>query len=121
MSARPPGPTWPRRPGLVHNAAVADRDFRALRSLLPDVLARLSDSGSPVALQSLWREVIGGPIAQNASPRSLSGGVLRVEVASPAWRATLQAEEPVLRARLNAALHRTSIARLEFEVRPHAP
>jgi predicted nucleic acid-binding Zn ribbon protein len=102
-------------------APVSDRDFRALRSLLPDVLARLSVSGSPVALQSLWREVIGGPIAQNASPRSFAGGVLRVDVASPAWRATLQAEEPALRARLNAVLRSTSIERLEFEVRAPAP
>jgi predicted nucleic acid-binding Zn ribbon protein len=100
---------------------VPDRDFVALRSLLPDVLARLSTSGSPVALQSLWREVIGGPIAQNSRPRSLSAGVLRVEVASVAWRATLEAEEPALRARLNAVLSAPSIERLEFEVRAHAP
>ncbi len=96
-------------------------DFVSLRSLLPDVLARLSDSGSTGALQSLWREVIGGPIAQNSCPRSLSGGVLRVDVASVAWRTTLQAEEPALRARLNAALRAVSIERLEFEVRARAP
>ena len=100
---------------------MSDRDFISLRSLLPDVLARLSGSGSAGALQSLWREVIGGPIAQNSRPRSLSEGVLRVEVASVAWRATLQAEEAALRARLNAALRSTSIERLEFEVRALAP
>ena len=97
-------------------------DFVSLRSLLPDVLARLSDSGSTGALQSLWQEVIGGPIAQNSCPRSPSGGgVLRVDVASVAWRTTLQAEEPALRARLNAALRAVSIERLEFEVRARAP
>jgi len=96
-------------------------DFVSLRSLLPDVLARLSDSGSTGALQSLWREVIGGPIAQNSCPRSLSAGVLRVEVTSVAWRTTLQAEEPALRARLNAALKAVSIERLEFDVRARAP
>lgn len=96
-------------------------DFTPLRSLLPDVLARLSDSGSTGALQSLWREVIGGPIAQNSCPRSLSAGVLRVDVASSAWRTTLQAEEPALRARLNAVLRAVSIERLEFEVRARAP
>jgi predicted nucleic acid-binding Zn ribbon protein len=100
---------------------VPPQDFRALRSLLPDVLARLSGSGSPAALQSLWREVIGGPIAQNARPRSLSKGVLRVEVASVAWRVTLQAEEATLRARLNAALTTPAIERLEFEVGAHTP
>ncbi len=98
-----------------------DREFVSLRSLLPDVLARLSGSGSAAALESLWREVIGGPIAHNSRPRSLCEGVLRVEVASLAWRATLQAEEPALRARLNTALRHTSIERLEFEVRAPAP
>ena len=98
-----------------------DRDFVSLRSLLPDVLARLSGSGSAGALHSLWREVIGGPIAQNSRPRSLSEGVLKVDVASVAWRATLQAEEPALRARLNEALRSMSIERLEFEVRPFSP
>ena len=96
-------------------------EFVALRSLLPDVLARLSSSGSPVALQTLWQEVIGGPIAQNSRPRSLSQGVLRVEVTSVAWRATLLAEEPALLARLNAALRSASIERLEFDVRAHPP
>lgn len=96
-------------------------EFVALRSLLPDALARLSSAGSPTALQPLWSQVIGGPIAQNSRPLGLSGGVLRVEVASVAWRATLQAEEATLLARLNAALRSPSIERLEFEVRAHAP
>jgi predicted nucleic acid-binding Zn ribbon protein len=96
-------------------------DFVAVRSLLPEVLARLSSSGSPGALQSLWREVIGGPIAQNSRPLRLSGGVLHVEVPSVAWRTTLRAEEAALRARLNAALRSPSVERLEFEVRAHAP
>jgi predicted nucleic acid-binding Zn ribbon protein len=116
------GPTWPRAGRLGHNDGVPERDFLALRSLLPDVLARLaSGAESAAALQSLWREVIGGPIAQNTCPRGLAGGVLRVEVASVAWRTTLQAEEPALRARLNAALRSTTIERLEFEVRTPAP
>jgi predicted nucleic acid-binding Zn ribbon protein len=96
-------------------------EFVALRSLLPDVLARLSGAGSPGALQSLWQHVIGGPIAQNSHPLGLSGGVLHVGVASVAWLATLRAEEPALRARLNAALRSPSVERLEFELRAHAP
>jgi len=100
---------------------VPDKDFASLRSLLPDVLARLSSEGSSTALSALWREVIGGPIAHNSWARSLTAGVLRVEVASVAWRTTLQAEEPMLRARLNSALRSPSIQRLEFEVRTPAP
>lgn len=96
-------------------------DFVTLRSLLPDVLARLSSSGNTGALQTLWQQLIGGPIAQNSRPLGLAKGVLRVEVASVAWCATLQAEEAALRARLNAALRGPSIERLEFEVRSHAP
>jgi predicted nucleic acid-binding Zn ribbon protein len=109
------------RAGLLETQCLAVAEFVTLRSLLPDVLARLSSSGSAGALQALWQQLIGGPIAQNSRPLSLSEGVLRVEVASVAWRATLQAEEPALKARLNAALRSPSIERLEFEVRSHAP
>lgn len=106
---------------MLETQCPAVPDFVTLGSLLPDVLVRLSTSGSAGALQALWQQVIGGPIAQNSQPLSLSEGVLRVEVASVAWRATLQAEESALRARLNAALRSPSIERLEFEVRSHAP
>ena len=109
------------RAGRLGTQYKAVPDFVALRSLLPDVLAQLSNSGSVAALHSLWQQVIGGPIAQNSRPLSLTQGVLQVEVASTAWRATLQAEEPALRARLNAALRSPSIERLEFELRAHAP
>ena len=103
-------------------APVLERDFRSLRSLLPDALARLAADGGGAALQSLWRGVIGGTIAQNTRARSFSGGVLRIEVSSPAWWATLESEEAALRARLNAALRTTSIERLEFEIRrPASP
>jgi predicted nucleic acid-binding Zn ribbon protein len=100
---------------------VTDSDFTPVRSLLPEVLARLSNSGSPGALQALWQQLIGGPIAQNSCAKSLEAGVLRVEVVSVAWRTTLQAEEAVLRERLNAALRRAAIQRLEFVVRPLKP
>jgi predicted nucleic acid-binding Zn ribbon protein len=109
------------RAGGLGTQCPAVTDFVALRSLLPDVLARLSSSGSAAALHSLWQQVIGGPIAQNSRPLSLTAGVLQVSVASTAWLATLQAEEPALRARLNAALRGPKIERLEFEVRAHAP
>ena len=99
-----------------------ERDFRSLRSLLPDALARLAAGGGEAALQSLWRGVIGGTIAQNTRARSFSHGVLRIEVSSPAWRATLESEEAALRARLNAVLRTTSVERLEFEIRrPASP
>jgi predicted nucleic acid-binding Zn ribbon protein len=109
------------RARLLRRQCATVPEFVPLRSLLPDVLAQLSSTGSPGALQSLWQQIIGGPIAQNTRPLSLSGGVLRVEVASVAWRATLQAEESALRTRLNAALRSPSIERLEFEVRTHVP
>ena len=107
---------------MGHNGRVPDRDFRSLRSLLPDSLAQLGAEGGGAALRSLWHGVIGGTIAQNTRARSFSSGVLTIEVSSPAWRATLEGEEPVLRARLNAALRTPSIERLAFEVRrPASP
>jgi hypothetical protein len=91
-------------------------------ALLPDALARLAAGGGAGALQSLWRAVIGGAIAERTRPLRFAGGVLHVEVPSPTWRATLESEEPALRARLNAVLRQTRVDRLVFEVRrPAAP
>jgi hypothetical protein len=45
-------------------------------------------------------------------------GVLRVDVRGPTWRATLQAQEAVLRERWNAAVARAPVRRIEFRLAP---
>jgi hypothetical protein len=48
----------------------------------------------------------------------LVGGVLRVDVLGATWRATLQAQEAVLRERWNTAVASAPVSRIEFRLAP---
>jgi predicted nucleic acid-binding Zn ribbon protein len=98
---------------------VASRDPTSLASLLPDVLGRLVKDGRGVgALGALWSRVQGAVIGAQSRPVELVEGVLRVDVRGPTWRATLQAQEAVLRERWNAAVARAPVRRIEFRLAP---
>ena len=86
---------------------MASREPTPLAALLPDVLGKLARDGhgGAAALGPLWT-------------RELIDGVLRVDVRGPTWRATLQAQEAVLRERWNAAVRRAPVQRIEFRVAP---
>jgi len=98
---------------------VASRDPTSLASLLPDVLGRLVKDGRGAgALGALWSRVQGGVIGAQSRPVELVEGVLRVDVRGATWRATLQAQEAVLRERWNAAVARAPVRRIEFRLAP---
>jgi len=98
---------------------VASRDPASLASLLPDVLGRLvKDGGGAGALGALWSRVQGAVIGAQSRPVELVEGVLRVDVRGATWRATLQAQEAVLRERWNAAVARAPVRRIEFRLAP---
>jgi predicted nucleic acid-binding Zn ribbon protein len=98
---------------------VASRDPTALASLLPDVLGRLVKDGHGTgALGALWSRVQGAVIGAQSRPVELVEGVLRVDVRGATWRATLQAQEAVLRERWNAAVARAPVRRIEFRLAP---
>lgn len=98
---------------------MASREPTSLASLLPDVLGRLvTDGGGTGALGALWSRVQGAVIGAQSRPVELVEGVLRVDVRGATWRATLQAQEAVLRERWNAAVARAPVRRIEFRLAP---
>jgi len=104
---------------LGYPSAVASREPTPLAALLPDVLGRLAREGQgAAALAVLWTRVEGPVIAAQSQPVELQQGVLRVEVRGATWRATLQAQEAVLRERWNAAVRSAPLRRIEFRLAP---
>ena len=98
---------------------MASREPTALAALLPDVLGRLVREGhGGGALGALWSRVQGGVIGAQSRPVDLVEGVLRVDVRGATWRATLQAQEAVLRERWNAAVASVPVRRIEFRLAP---
>ena len=98
---------------------MASREPTALAALLPDVLGRLVRDGSgAAALGALWPRVQGTVIGARSRPVQLVDGVLRVDVRGATWRATLQAQEGVLRERWNAAVALAPVRRIEFRLAP---
>ena len=98
---------------------MASREPTPLAALLPDVLGRLGRDGQgSAALGALWPRVQGAVIGAQSRPVELVDGVLRVDVRGATWRATLQAQEAVLRERWNAAVASAPIRRIEFRLVP---
>jgi predicted nucleic acid-binding Zn ribbon protein len=99
---------------------MAHRDPTPLSALLPRLLGRLVHEGSAgtAALGALWPRVQGTVIGAQSRPVELVDGVLRVDVRGATWRATLQAQEGVLRERWNAAVASAPVQRIEFRLAP---
>ena len=98
---------------------MASREPTALAALLPDLLGRLvRDGRGGAALGALWPRVQGTVIGAQSRPVELVDGILRVDVRGATWRATLQAQESVLRDRWNAAVGSAPVRRIEFRLAP---
>lgn len=98
---------------------MAFREPTALAALLPDVLGRLVKEGhGRGALGALWSRVQGGVIGARSRPVDLVEGVLCVDVRGATWRATLQAQEAVLRERWNTAVASVPVRHIEFRLAP---
>ena len=98
---------------------MASREPTPLAALLPDLLGRLvRDGHGGPALGALWPRVQGAVIGAQSRPVELVDGVLRVDVRGATWRATLQAQEAVLRERWNAAVVSAPVRRIEFRLAP---
>jgi len=99
---------------------MAHRDPTPLSALLPRLLGRLVQESSvgTAALGALWPRVQGTVIGAQSRPVELVDGVLRVDVRGATWRATLQAQEGVLRERWNAAVATAPVQRIEFRLAP---
>jgi predicted nucleic acid-binding Zn ribbon protein len=99
---------------------MAHRDPTPLSALLPGLLGRLVHQGpaGTAALGALWPRVQGAVIGAQSRPVELVDGVLRVDVRGATWRATLQAQETILRERWNAAVASAPVRRIEFRLAP---
>jgi predicted nucleic acid-binding Zn ribbon protein len=84
---------------------------RRLGDVLRTALERLPEAQrlADHAVWAHWETVVGPTLARHARPARLRGGVLVVEVDSPAWMQELQFLKHELRDRLNARLGRRAL------------
>ena len=89
---------------------------------MKDVISGLFANGAlPFNLEDariwkIWDGVVGPVIAGNAQPLSIKGRQLRVMVSGPIWFQELQYMEDEIRRKLNKALGRNAVDRIEFKV-----
>ena len=93
-------------------------------SLIPikDVIANiLSDGTLPfnpddAQIWKVWDKVVGPGISKNARPLWIKNGKLKVTVSDPIWLQELQFVERDIRKKLNDALGRKAVERIEFRM-----
>ncbi len=70
----------------------------------------------------VWDGVVGPMIARNARPSWIRNGRLRVRVSGPIWLQELEFQAETIRDRLNEALGRRAVERIDFRLGdPGAP
>ena len=95
--------------------------------LLKDVISEILGSGvlpfnpDDTRIWTIWEEVVGHGIAGHAQPLRIKNKKLRVRVSDPIWYQELNYMADDIRDRLNRALGRKAIDRIEFSVGPHPP
>ena len=89
---------------------------------LKDVIANiLSDGTLPfnpddANIWKVWDGVVGQAISKNARPLWVKNGKLKVTVSDPIWLQELQFVEKDIREKLNNALGRKAVEKIEFRV-----
>ena len=94
------------------------------KSLTPigDIISEILGSGllpfnpDDTRIWKVWEEVVGQPIASHAQPMRIKQKRLRVRVSDPIWYQELNFMAEDIRERLNHALGRTAIEKIEFSV-----
>lgn len=69
----------------------------------------------------LWQDAVGDAVARNASPATVRGGVLQVNVSSSVWVQQLHFLRGMLLDKINAGLSGAKIRDIRFKVGPVAP
>lgn len=67
---------------------------------------------------SLWENVIGKTIAENARPQALKGNILLVHVSSSVWIQQLRFLEKDIIRKINAASGKKPIKEIQFKIGP---
>jgi len=61
-----------------------------------------------------WERAVGERIAEQAVPRSIKNGILKVKVKSPAWRQELMFIKEEIRSKLNNELGESVVSEIKF-------
>jgi len=107
-----------------------DRNARAVRDLTPlsEVLRSIFDDPAlpfnpdDHRIWEVWDRTVGPAIARNARPSWIKDGRLRVRVSGPIWLQELEFAAETIRDKLNEALGRRAVTRIDFRLGdPGAP
>lgn len=89
-----------------------------LAELFPSLLEKLPEASEfkLEVVRIAWRHCLGEKIRNAANPVNLRGGVLRVRVADPQWKTTLESMKPELISRINVYLKKKMLRDLKIEL-----
>lgn len=91
-------------------------------SPISDVIKALFNGAQPpfnpddARIWRIWDDVVGQAIAQNARPSWIRQGRLMVRVTGPIWLQELEFARESIREKLNSALGRPAVDRIEFRL-----
>jgi predicted nucleic acid-binding Zn ribbon protein len=94
------------------------RSPRPVSLALERMQAQLAPETVLAEAQQVWGEVVGAMIAGEAQPTSERAGVLTISCAASVWAQELDLMAPMIVERLNANLHRGTVARLRCVTLP---
>ncbi|MDY6824742.1 MAG: DUF721 domain-containing protein [Thermodesulfobacteriota bacterium] len=92
--------------------------FDHIGDLLGNTIEKMfAEGGAPIShIWSVWEEVVGASVAQNAQPVSLKGNTLIVHVASATWNHQLQFLKPDIIRRINQTVDTPLFTDIKFRI-----
>lgn len=112
---RPRGEDVPRATG---HGRPPSRDLVPLRDVLDSLFKdpALPFNSEDARIWRVWDTAVGPTIARNARPSWIRDGRLRVRVSGPIWLQELEFAAETIRDRLNEALGRRAVERIDFRL-----
>ncbi len=98
-----------------------NKQKRTLTSLREILDGMFKEGGLPFDLDNgriwkVWEEVVGATVAKHAKPLWVKNHLLRVGVSGPIWLQELRFQEKDIREKLNEALGKKAVERIEFRL-----
>ena len=92
--------------------------FSSIKDIIASIMKRPGFSFNPddSNIWKIWEEAVGAGIAANATPAWIRDGVLRVDVNEPIWLQELQYAEEEIKEKVNAAMKRDAVKRIDFRL-----
>jgi predicted nucleic acid-binding Zn ribbon protein len=97
-----------------------NKDFMHISDILNKVVktCRPETDEEMEGIWSLWKDVIGKTIAENAQPEALKGDILLVHVSSSVWMQQLRFLKKDIIDKINAASGKERIKEIKFKIGP---